>query len=460
MQQKEFLLKIAKKFQCGYWWSLGGSILFECSHIMHHMLLLYVFRSHYYGLLGSIFSIVYVVINIVDFGFESSFAPFLHIVTQDKESFKKIFPLYVIPQIFIFSLGALIASWFYQGLIWHPSQTIALPFIMLLLVSEGIRIFFRRFLHNIFFNKTTVLIEQVLMIIYYMVVWLPYLYGVPLTFNLVFIPHLITSLFVLGLFIRLTKRFYQTLPQGEGKIPKDIWKRIFRARYFNYLVTVETFLISGNFLAPFFAMTFGFSQAGLFKIASIVAHSIQALVKAAIHFPGAALLAGIKTKPFSMRVQAFYTLSKKLNMLIVFITIFLVVNHNSFLLFYPLTPAAKSAVWYAFLFIGTTLLHQFFVVYEQFYIIEEQANKLFFLKSIEFLLFYFLIFANTQVTPLMTLVNIALIQIFSFALLALHAYARWHIKPYLMVTFRYLVGSIVISLSFSFILHKLAQVFQ
>jgi len=458
MQKEIYFHAVKDRFTKGFRWSFLGSIIFESTHIIHNSLMFYILGSSYYGLLGSLFSIIYLIINIVDFGFEDSFSTFLHSITQNKQTFKKVFPLYVLPQIFFLGLGSIVAFYFYKTIFFHSYQQLAAPFFFFLIISEGIRIFFRRFLHNIFFNKATVIAEQVLAFVYYATVWTSYYFlSQPLTIKLIFIPYLINSLFAIIIFIGMIIRFYKTLSDTDLASPKNLWRRILKARYYNYLINIEKFLISGNFLVPFFATMFGLRQAGLFKIATIVAHSIKALVKSAIHFSGAALLASLKTKSVSVKKEAFYALSGKLNHIIIFVALFLTVNYNLFSLFHSISPYLQSAWQYAFIFIGITLIHQLFVVYEQFYIIEEFANKLFIIKSIEFILFYLLIISNKHITPLMALVNIGLIQILCFTILATHAYACWKIKPYFKVKLSFVSTTLALSLLFFFAAHFLIR---
>jgi len=132
-----------------------GSIIYEVSHIAHGILLLYLLGPEYYGLIGSLFAIVYVTISIVDFGFESSFAPFLPIILQNKNNFRRVIPLYLLVQICLLAIGASIVCSFYRTLFYDARQPFPFLFFLLLIILEGVRIFFRRFLHNIFLNKTT-----------------------------------------------------------------------------------------------------------------------------------------------------------------------------------------------------------------------------------------------------------------------------------------------------------------
>jgi len=441
------------RFASGFRWSFSGSIFFEASHLLHNFALFSFLGTSAYGLIGSLFSIIYLVIHITDLGFETSFAPFIGVATQNKKSFRRLFPLYVLPQIIFLSLGFLFVYFLFPVFFNQSSQLPSPILFFSLVICEGLRIFFRRFLHNIFFSRVTVIVELILAIAYYAAVWIPHLvFGHPLTAKLIFTPFLFNSLFATFIFIATILRFYRTLPCNNLGFSSGLFVRIFRARYFNYFIGIEAFLISGNFLVPFFAISFGLAQAGLFKIASVISHSIRALIKSAIHFPGNALLATIKTQPLKTKLRAFYSLSTKLNQIIFFIFTFLLINHSLIH-----SSSSKAAWFYALIFVGITLVHQLFVVYEQFYVIEEFASKLFMIKSIEFILFYILIFANKLLTPATTLIYIAIIQFFSFALLAFHAYRRWKIKPHFTVGRSFAAFTIAISLFFYLITKNLPR---
>jgi hypothetical protein len=368
-----------------------------------------------------------------------------------------VFILYVLPQIVVFIIASAIASTLYVSIFHHEQQDLPFIFFGILILLEGIRIFFRRFLHNVFFNKSTVLIEHAFSVIYYLAVWLPFAFGSILTAKLVFTPYLITSLCVVSIFIYMIFTFYKMLPDIDLSSQdntdfygyKNLWWRIIKNRYYNSMINIEKFVISGNFLVPFFAITFGLHHAGLFRIASTVARSIRALVKSVVHFPGGAFLSSLKTKSDELKKEAFYILAIKINSIIVFTTTLLIISYN---LFYSiplglhktsfLSTSAKEIWLYLFIFAGITILHQFFVAYEQFYIIEECANRLFLIKSIEFILFYFLIWKNSYITPVIILANIVLIQLFCFSLIAIHAYSKWKIKP----CFKIQLGPLAISL--------------
>ena len=444
---------VKEKFLIGFQWSFTGSVIFEASHIIHHIFLLKALGAQFLGLIGSLFSIIYLTINITDLGFERSVTPYLNLTTQNKASFKKILSFHIFSQILILTIGSLVIFKLYSSIFYNPHQTLHVSFFLILCILEGIRIFFRRFLHNIFFNKATVISEQLLAFAYYAILWIPhYLYKHPITLERVFIFYFLNSLFALLFFLLVVISFYKTLPTNNLILPSNLWRRILKTRIFIYFVDIEKIVLSENFIVPFFANTFGLRQAGIFKIAGIISHSITALIKAAIDFPGNAFLATLKTETIKSKTKAFYTLTDKLNKIIIFISVLLGINYPIiyYLQYFP--PAMKSAISYSAVFILTTLVNQLFTVYEQFYNIEEHTNKLFFIKSIEFGLFYILIFANKHITPRIILINMLLIQAFSFLILVIHAYARWSIKPKFKTTKKQLFASIIVSIIISLIL--------
>ena len=53
---------VKEKFLIGFQWSFTGSVIFEASHIIHHIFLLKALGAQFLGLIGSLFSIIYVLI--------------------------------------------------------------------------------------------------------------------------------------------------------------------------------------------------------------------------------------------------------------------------------------------------------------------------------------------------------------------------------------------------------------
>ena len=100
-----------------------------------------------------------------------------------------------------------------------------------------------------------------------------------------------------------------------------------------------------------------------------------------------------------------------------------------------------------------SILEHFFLVYEEFYIVEEQTDKLVYTKIFEFILFYiFIVSAAYSAGP--TILKAVLIRIFAFVLLALHAFSRWKILPSFRANPRVITLAVLIASAFYLVITK------
>jgi len=440
---------LEKKFSTNFRWNLIGSSFYEILKIAHQIFLLKILETSSYGLMGSIFSIIYLTVYLSEFGLGSTLPPFLNIFIQSKQNFKNIFlKKYFLPQLLIIFSAATLTTYLYSKSFLNNLHA---PFLLLIpsvILSESIRIFFRRFLHTVFESKKAIISEMILMPIYLLLVWIPYLFlNFKMTLNLVFLPYLIDSTFGTIFFIILINRFYRSLPEIPQTTIQNLWKRIIKARFFNYSASASKEFFKGNFLTPFFAYQFGLKDAGIFNLANHIAESIKAIMKATIIFSGNALLSQIKTSCLSAKQRAFKLLCKKLNIVIYPLAIFITMNYK---LLFKTSEAtiSQSTASMALLFLFISFMEYFFVIYDQFYIIEEQSFKLFLFKLLELTLYYIFIITHTFSSPFLTLLAIVVVRLISFAIISTNAYFLWKIKPNFSIPYKYLIAYTIFSLIF------------
>ena len=432
---------LEKKFSTNFRWNLVGSSIYEILKIAHQIFLLKVLEPSFYGLMGSIFSIIYLTVYLSEFGLGATLPPFLNIFIESKQNFKNIFlKKYFLPQLLIIFSAAILATYFYSKSFLNSLHAPFLFLIPSVILSESIRIFFRRFLHTVFESKKAVLSEMILMPIYLLAVWIPYLFlNFRMALNLVFIPYLFDSILGITFFIVLINRFFKSLPEIPQTTIQNLWKRIFKARFFNYSASASKELFKGNFLTPFFAYQFGLKDAGIFNLANHIAESIKAIMKATIIFSGNALLAQIKTAGLKVKQRAFKLLYKKLNIVIYPLAIFIAMNYKLLFKSSEATSLTQSTTAMALLFLFISFMEYFFVIYDQFYIVEEQSFKLFLFKILELTLYYIFIIANTFSSPFLTLLAIVAVRLLSFAIISTNAYFLWKIKPNFSIPYKYLI---------------------
>ncbi len=444
---------IHKKFLGSFWWNLGGSLSYEILKTVHCFLLLRFLDGYVYGFIGSLFSVVYLATRIADFGATNSIPTFHNLFTKNKQNFRHFLirfsliphlPLIIIGSFFVLSLA--IKKY---NFVSPPLYLFVLPTIVVL---ETVRSFFRQFLHTIFKSKVIVISELSIFIIYILAIWIPFLFGAPLSLNLIFIPHLADSLIALIIFTFMVRKFYHDLPNGEFDLHPQLWKRLTWTKASNYLLRISRNVFTSNFLTPLFAFKFGLESAGIFYFASTLASAVQAIVRSLISYSGGALFANLKDATQAEKKAAFNLLCEKLIHVVAPIIIFLSVNHRAIIRFGASNNITNVTICFALLFLIISLSEFFFVLYEQFYIIEEASGKLFLFKIFEIATFYGLITMGHNESQINALLIIILIRFISFAIIAVNAYQNWKIALNLKSNYRFLFYCFAISLLFLFVL--------
>ena len=436
------------KYHSGFRWTLTGSIIYEVLKAIHYFCLFKYLDIVSYGFIGSLFAVIYLTSKFADIGNSYSISPFYNYIITSKQTFKKtLLNYYLLPQLPILLITTTIATYFYIKYFFNGNQQIFWALLPSLIILETIRSFLRYFLHITFKNRTIVLIELTIFMIYLSSIWTLFLgFNFNLSPNLIFIPHLFDSGITVSIFIFLMLKQYNTLPQEKTKFPKGLKKRIFHSRIFNYFLRISKDLFTSNFITPFFAAKFGLKQAGIFFLAGIVVTSLQSIVKAAISYPGNALLASIKNCPNKLKDEAFGILSTKLMVIISPLIIFTAINHKTLVRLSNLKDITSTTLSFLILYLLITFIEFFFTLYEQFFILEEAGQRLFLFKLFEFMLLYAALTTNANASPSIILTSLIAIKVISLLIIAITAFYHWKIQPTFKISLNYFITCIGISL--------------
>ncbi len=451
--QENSNLNIKKNFISSFRWNIIGSIFFESSKVVNQILLIKTLSTQDYGLMASIFSIIYLTIYMSEFGISQSVPVFINIFLKNKFNFKKLlYKIYLLPQIIIFIIAGLITTLFYKNSIFINTNSPYLLLIPVIILFEGIRIFLRRFLHTIFLSKEIVIVESILMILFLSSIWAPYfLFNQIITLNLIFISFLINSILALICFMVFIKNYQSTLPNIQESLDKKLLHKIFKSRFLNYFINLDKNFFTGNFLTPFFASNFGMLEAGIFNLANHIAESIKAITKSTVIFSGSSLFAKLKSKSLRVKRTIFKLICENINKIIYPIVIFIVINNKLFFGSTAIDKLSSSIITLTGLFFLITCLEYFFTAYEQFFIIEEKTEKLLLLKLFEFLMFYIVINFNGA-SILIILLGLLITKLISFAATSLTAFYIWQLKPSLKIDVKSLISYIFLSILIRFLI--------
>ena len=449
--QENTNLNIKKNFISGFRWNIVGSIFFEIAKVANQILLIKTLTTDDYGLMASIFSIIYLTIYISEFGISQSIPVFINIFIKTRSNFKNLLlKFYLLPQIIIFFIAGLITTLFYKNSIFISTNSPYLFLISIIILFEGIRIFLRRFLHTIFLSKQVIIVESILMILFLSSIWAPYfLFNQIITLNLIFISFLINSILALISFMVFIKNYQATLPDIQDNLDPKLLRKIFKTRFLNYLINLDKNFFTGNFLTPFLASNFGLLEAGIFNLANHIAESIKAITKSTVIFSGGSLFAKLKSKSLRVKRIIFKLICENINKIIYPIVIFIVINNK---LFFgsAMDKFSNSIMTLTGLFFLITCLEYFFTAYEQFFVIEEKTEKLLLLKLFEFLMFYIVINFNGS-SILAILSGLLITKLISFTATSLTAFYIWQLKPSFKISLKIIIFCILLSFLIRFL---------
>lgn len=452
------LQSIESRFHKGVRWNVLGSVTYEVFKTAHCFFLWKRVDPIMYGKIGSLFSIMYLAIRLADFGLTYSLPPFVKSFVKNKKLFRSFFFNYsLLPHclpVFLVALG--VTGWYEAH--FNPPYTYLLP---MLIILETSRSFLRMFLHTIFKSKITIILELVIFFFYVAFIWGAHLFvGMPLTLNLVFIPHLADSAISLICFFGIIFSYYKSLPSGTSAdtFEPSIGKRIIKTRSFNYLLRLNRNMFTSNFLTPLFALAYNLESAGIFYFASSIANAIHAIIRSIVNFAGGGLFSHLKESTLHDKKKAFKMLSRKVMYIVVTVAIFFLVNYSNITRYGKSDSAVALAISYSILYLIITITEFFFLLYEQFYIIEEAVSRLFFFKAFELTLFYGIIYLRmSNLTSLFTtLITIIIIRVINIAVIGTDAYYTWRLLPAINLRTSYVASMVTLSLIISIALANLS----
>jgi hypothetical protein len=438
-------------------WNLWGSVSFETLKVLHNFLMLSLLPGAHYGIIGTMFAGVYLAARFADLGTAYSITPFFHLFIHSKKTFRDIFlKKYLFPVFPIIGVFGLISAFIASKHFIHVPFAPALWIVPCLVIGESLRSILRQFLHISFKSKPIILIELMLFVVYLGVVWIPFALGfVTLNTNWIFVPYCIDSLLALVLFTYIIKKMYALLPEESSPVPvtrAGLSARMWRTRLFNYLTTINRELFTSNMITPLFALKFGLKQAGIFYFASMLARSLYGIIRSTITHPGNALLAQVKNGDAYQKKEAFELVSAKVVLTLAPLLICLGFNYKKLVMVSLSTECSNTTLVFTAMYLLITFSELFFLLYEQFYILEESAGKLFIFKCAEVALFYGLIAFDKSLSPLSMLFSIVILRSITFMVVALNGFYQWGIVPHVKIPLSYLAGYLGLAILTSLIL--------
>lgn len=454
------MTEIYRHFMHSIRWNAFESITYQALLLAHQVALFSVTDYATYGLIGTLFSITYLLVIITNFGFDVSLSPFFTLLTKNKTYYKDILLLQLLPEYCIlgilFACALLCKYLFFSSLLFFQSIDITMLFVLAsLILFEGAKKTLRVLLQLACLSHKSAFIEVITIITYTSIVWIGYALGYPITLELVFIPLLLVSAASTVVLFFFVYDYYQELPENsESQLPPGTQWRIMRSRVFNFLNQISHSFFSSNFLVPFFAILFGFNKAGILKLISSIIHCITLIIQKVFGVSGALFFSRLKNMNLASKQNAFLIISNSLNHVLCGILIFIGINYSTLIAISSL-PDATLTIPIGCLFLIITLSESFFIAYEKFYINEERADYLF-LFNLIVIGFLILLISNAQHFSQLTLmIAFIAIRLIAFISLSILSFQQWQIKPTFKIQPVYLISFLLLSTLFRIFAHMM-----
>ncbi len=441
-------------------WNAFNVFLYKIILQTHQFCLFYVISNELFGISGTLFSSVYLLIGLTNFGFDYSLFAFNQSFSSCQNNFLKMMRFFLWRSI-IACLTAMFLFLFFYYFSYLPqisfiTQFTSIPLIALLMImfiSENIKRSFELFGYLSFLNKTITIVEIFTLLIYTSMVWSYYFLFGYINLYVIFTAMCCMSILELLIVIQRLKTFQKSLPLHDSNQSFPTTHEIILNQAVNYINQITKALFSPNMIIVFLAYHIGIIKAGYIKLTIDSIILLYMLLNRAVGIPSGALMSRRAT-------------TKNLN-LPHFTTSFLTITNAYIQFLYSLlittcmiivpciikenclsTTLSVNILFFTF----AGFLEYLIITYEKLYLTQNKACTL---AIINFLGFLFMIPAfwySGYLPKMYILLPFVVIRLVSFFTIAYVAYQIWSLAP----SFRIKLTTILITLPliiFLFIWH-------
>src|SRR5579885_1486724 len=326
-----------KKYTRSLQWNTIEAIVYQTILVGHQLLLFSNIDRSMYGLMGTLFSSIYLILPLINGGLDGSLAPFFDNITQSKQSLRALLIPHYFPE--LFAVLALIGGWIIakeQLISLVPTLSAAEGMVVVsifcIILSEGLKKTLRTLLQLAFLNHKTALIELMTLTSYTGIIWAAFLMGYSINLTLIFLPMALTSIFSTTLLAYSALQLYKELPDNPHfSIEPGLTKRMIKSRIFMTIHYMSHVIFSSNFLIPLYALSSGLQTAGIFKLVSTCIYAITTIVYKIFGLTSEALLTQVRNLTQETRQEAFAAITQLLHQVVFSLLIFFIINYSMLL---------------------------------------------------------------------------------------------------------------------------------
>ncbi len=387
-------------------WHSIEAISYHTCLLTHHILFFLIAPQEIYGAIGTVLSCVYLATNILHLGIIDTIATFFTDFSRSQQLVKT----FLLQQLSINLLAFFIFSIVCYAVYPYILPTIFTPNIIFLTLSitffESFKKILKRFLRIAGMIPIIAGTSVISLLIFMITIWVPFAYGN----NSLYITFVLSALVIMSSIECVVNTYYlyswyKTLPTNYVK---PLCKyRIYKNRWYMFLIDSGKLSISGNLLVPFFAATRGLHDAALLKFTSSLVHNIIAIIDKIINRTSIVIFSHTKYVNNTDKNNSLFTLSTIYNVGLCTLLIFFIwFRWNA-----SLTIFVGGFILYYIL----QLLHKAYIPYTKMLVIQEKSLIVVVITIIQIFTTFGLMHAtNNQIELLSSLIVTGFMQYILF----------------------------------------------
>ena len=428
-----------KTFISAFLWNTLNVFLYKIMLQTHQVCLFYVINKELFGISGTIFSAIYLLISLTNFGFDYSLFAFHKNYIQNKIQFQSlihqfiiriitlistiIFLICTIPYLSHFSPVSFIATHTPSGLIM---------ILIMIFTAESLRKTLELFAHLSFLNKTITIVDIATLASYISILWCSFFIRGYIDLYAIFITMCLTSWIELIIITMRIYYFYQTIPEQTHDYQMIKTKDIFQNQMINYVNQITKAVFSPNFIIIFLAYHLGMTKAGYIKLIIDIVILLYILLNRSVGIPTGALMSQASGMQVSLMPNFKNTFLKITNGYIQFLYVL------ACIMIFTWTPcffqSSNSVLTINILFFTFSgFLEYMIITYEKLYLTQKATNTLAVINLCSLVLLLSTLYFSNSLTDSYILIPFVIIRLCAIVAIVIRAYQIWHVLPSLRI---------------------------
>jgi len=448
-----------KNFVSAITWNSINVFMYKVILLLHQIVLYYFISHELYGVSGTLFAALYLLIGCTNFGFEYSLFTFFAYYTKNRHNFKyllyqcalKVMSTLIVAGIVYIGMQITVDSSQTGSLFLYKLPIKLIPYLLAIFIAESIRKYLETIAQLAFLNKKITLIQISMISSYVILVWTGYwIYGT-ISLQTIFIPMIITSCTEVLLTIASLYSWYETLPHTSNidDTSSLCSLNIAREQFYNYINQLSKNLFSPNFLMVLIAYHVSMQQTGSIRFFTNIITLLYMLLNRSIAIPSGALFSSVTQETFAKTKQFFLIITNAYIQFLYALAIIITTTITTHLIM-TYQSAEPQVINLVLLFTLAGFIEYITITYEKLYIVQHKTHQLALINASSAFIFLSIMY-TLPLSASLFLLPMCIIRMVTAYLIGLYAYAQWDIRPQLQISFKAFFYGLTASLALNLI---------